>query len=655
MRDILAQAISRHQAGELEAAARSYQKVLKAAPTHAEARHLFGILRFQQGKADEAIKHLRAALSARPDYPEALYNLANIYSQLGRYAEAVEIYDRALAINGGLVEAHANRGNALLELRRYEEALASFDRALAIDAKMVAVLNNRGTVLRLLKRFEEAVTSYDHALALAPHLVEAHISKADAFNEWGRYADALAVYEKVLAFQPGNRQAMRGRADAALNLCDWKRTSEISAHIEQRVSAFNPFTFLCYRDDPALQRLCSESDVKERLPLMPAPLPPRRKWPDDKITIAYLSNDYRQHPVAYLMAELFEAHHRDRFHVIAMSYGPDDSSDMRRRMEKAFDEFHDVRNRTDEDIARLIHERGVGIAVDIMGYTRDGRPDILAWRPSPVQVSYLGYTGTLGTNYIDYLIADPVVTPAGCEPHYLEKIVRLPDCYLVTDRTRVTSPQVPSREEMGLPKDGFVFCCFNSIHKIRPEMFDIWARLLKAVPGSVLWLLSGSLDANANVLQEAQARGIEPSRVIFAKWARPEDHLARHRLADLFLDTLPYNAHTTATDALWVGLPLLTCQGRSFPARVASSVLSALNMPELIAHSLEDYEARALQFAREPERVAAVRRKLEANRDTAPMFDTERFVRHIETAYAQMWDIFRRGEAPRAFDIPPAS
>jgi protein O-GlcNAc transferase len=417
---------------------------------------------------------------------------------------------------------------------------------------------------------------------------------------------------------------------------------------------FTPFTLLGYRDDPVLQRICSENYVNERLPVMPAPVNIRKKWDDDKITIAYLSNDYRQHPVAYLMAELFEAHDRNRFRVIAMSYGPDDGSDMRRRLENAFDEFHDVRENTDADIAKLINECGVGIAVDIMGYTRDGRPDILAYRPSPVQASYLGYTGTLGTNYIDYLIADSVVAPPDHDAYYLEKIVRLPDCYLVTDRRRQIAAQRPSRTEAGLPEEGFVFCCFNSIHKIRPEIFDVWARLLKAVPGSVLWLLSGPADANANVLREAQARGIDPARVVLAKWAKPEDHLARHGLADLFLDTLPYNAHTTATDALWVGLPLLTCQGKSFPARVASSVLSALGMPELIARSLDEYEAKALQFAREPDTLTAVRRKLESHSDTQPMFKTDRFTSHIEAAYLQMWDIFQRGEAPRSFNIPPS-
>jgi protein O-GlcNAc transferase len=655
MDHLLAQAIARHRVGDLTEAARGYKKVLKQVPKHAEARHLLGVLRLQQGRPERALKLLLEALQDKPDYPEALYNLGNIYSQLGRHAQAIENYDRALAFDGNLIDAHANRGNALLELRRYTEALESFDRALALKPDNAAVHNNRGTVLRLLSRFSEAVDAYDRALEIRPDLIEALIGKGDAFNEWGRYAEALAIYEAVLAVKPDSKTSLRGRADAALNLCDWKRTEEIAARVERRLSEFAPFTLLTLQDDPALQRICAESYTRERLPLMPAPLRARRNWSDDRITIAYLSNDYRQHPVAYLMAELFEAHDRERFRVIAMSYGPNDGSSMRLRLEKSFDEFHDVHGNTDEDIAKLIRQRRVGIAVDIMGYTRGGRPDILAYRPSPVQASYLGYTGTTGAGFIDYLIADKVVAPPQHDRHFMEKVVRLPDCYLVTDRTRAIAPRPPTRADAGLREDAFVFSCFNSIHKIRPAIFDVWMRLLKAVPRSLLWMLAGPADANTNILREAQSRGIDPERVVFAEWKKPEDHLARQRLADLFLDTLPYNAHTTATDALWVGLPLLTCQGHSFPARVASSVLTALGMPELIARDLDEYEAKALQLAREPDKLAAVQRKLETQRETQPMFNTARSARHIEAAYSKMWRIYRRGQAPRSFDIPPTA
>jgi protein O-GlcNAc transferase len=371
-----------------------------------------------------------------------------------------------------------------------------------------------------------------------------------------------------------------------------------------------------------------------------------------KIRIAYLSADYREHAVAALIAELFELHDRARFEVLGISFGPDDQSSLRARLVRAFDQFHDVRSKTDLDVANLLIDLQVDIAIDLNGHTEGARLGILAHRPAPVQASYLGYASTTGAEFIDYVIADEIVLPFDQQPFYTEKIVHLPDCFLVNDAKKAISSTAPTRREAGLPDVGFVFCSFNNSFKITPSTFDVWMRLLKAVEGSVLWLSHANDEATVNLRRQATARGVDPARLIFApKVARLEDHLARQRLADLFLDTLPYNAHTTASDALWAGLPLLTCRGASFAGRVATSLLHAVGLPELAASDLGEYEALALRLASDASLLRGFRHRLGQDRAACPLFDTDRFRRHIESAYTTMWDIHRRGEGAKSFSV----
>jgi predicted O-linked N-acetylglucosamine transferase (SPINDLY family) len=374
-------------------------------------------------------------------------------------------------------------------------------------------------------------------------------------------------------------------------------------------------------------------------------------WRHDKLRAAYLSADFHRHATAYLMAELFERHDRSRFEIIGVSFGVDDKSETRKRLVAAFDQFYDVRGKSDEEVAKLLHDLQVDIAIDLKGYTEDARPGILAFRPAPIQASYLGFPGTMGVEFIDYIIADKTVAPFEHQPFYMEKIVHLPDCYQVNDTKRKIAERTPTRQQAELPQQGFVFCCFNNNWKITPDVFGVWMRLLHAVEGSVLWLLGDNESTERNLRMEAQARGIDPVRIVFASRLPLDEHLARHRVADLFLDTLPYNAHTTASDALWAGLPVLTREGTAFAGRVAASLLHAIGLPELVTHSIEDYEALALRLARDPSLLQGYRNRLATNRLTHPLFDTERFRRHIEAAYLQMWEIWQRGEQPRSFAI----
>ncbi len=386
----------------------------------------------------------------------------------------------------------------------------------------------------------------------------------------------------------------------------------------------------------------------------PKPLCTGERGRRDKLRIAYLSADFQDHATAHLMAELFERHDHSRFEVMAISFGIGDGSPMRQRLAAAFDRFYDACQRSDEDTARFLYGQKTDIAIDLKGHTRGARPGILAYRPAPVQVSYLGYPGTMGAQFIDYIVADKIVIPPGHESFYTEKIVRLPDCYQVNDRKRAVAEHTPERREAGLPQEGFVFCCFNQNWKITPDVFDVWMRLLRTVSGSVLWLVHDSKETERNLRSEAQARGVDGARLIFAPRLPSEVHLARHRLADLFLDTLPYNAHTTASDALWTGLPVLTQLGEGFAGRVAASLLSAAGLPELITHSIADYEALALRLANDTILLKGYRDRLNANRAVLPLFDTDRFRLHLEAAYLQMAEIWQSGEQPRSFDVAAA-
>jgi protein O-GlcNAc transferase len=410
---------------------------------------------------------------------------------------------------------------------------------------------------------------------------------------------------------------------------------------------------LGYCDDPALHLLCAKNYVLDRLGAAPQCFRPDAIWRNEKIRVAYLCSDFRLRPLSFLMAELFELHDRARFEVIGVSSGPDDRSDMRSRLAAAFDRFIDVRMTSDYDVARLLNELRIDIAVDLNGHTQYGRLGLLAFRPAPIQVAYLGFPGTTGTDFIDYIIGDTIVLPFDQQPYYTEHIVHLPDCYQVNDRKRTIASRTPTREEFSLPAQGIVFCCFNNNWKITSAMFDVWMRLLKAVRGSVLWLFRDNGNAETNLRKEAAARGIDPTRLVFADRLPLQDHLARHRSADLFLDTLPYNAHTTASDALWSGLPVVTCRGKAFAGRVAASLLNAIGLSELVTHSLEEYESLALRLATDCSLLNEFRDRLEHNRLRFPLFDSDRFCRHIECAYTTMWELWQRGERPRSFSVEP--
>jgi predicted O-linked N-acetylglucosamine transferase (SPINDLY family) len=632
----------------------SHDKAIALRPGFAEAHVNRGNVLRDLKRLDEAVASYDKAIALRPHFAEAYINRGSALRDLQRLDEALANYDKAIALKPDYAEAYSNRGKVLRDLRRLDEALASYVSAIALKPDYADAYNNRSNTLRDLGRIEEALAGYDKAIALQPNYAEAYSNRAGALGDLKRYEDAVASYAAALAIEPDLQPAHQGIGMMAQLICDWTLTGKLAGNSpEARFRGFTLLSLLAQYDDPAAHLLRATKEVQERVPMLSRPMWSGTIRQHPKIRIAYVSADLRDHAVAHLIAGLIEAHDRSRFEVIAVCLGADDRSAMRRRLTEAFDQFHAVRGESNLAVANRMCELEIDIAVDLLGHTRDSRPQILAHRPAPIQVNYLGYPGTMGAPFIDYVIADPVVLPFDQQPFYTEKIVHLPECYQVNDAKRTIAAHTPSRADAGLPDQGFVFCCFNNNFKINPPVFDIWMRLLRSVDASVLWLLGDNAPAERNLRNEAAARGVDPARLVFAERLPLDQHLARHRLADLFLDTLPYNAHTTASDSLWAGLPVLTCQGHAFAGRVAASLLNAVGLPDLITDDPQTYQALALRLATDATLLCNLRDRLSRNRLTHPLFGTDRSRRHIEAAYATMMEHWRNGETPRSFSVAP--
>jgi protein O-GlcNAc transferase len=598
-------------------------------------------------------------LRLEPGNADANYYLGMMSCQSGRFAEGAEYACKSLTREPRHARAHVLLGRALSALEWREEALTSFEQAVALAPDLAQAHGHRADVLSELGRNEEAVESYDRALALAPNVIEDWFSRGVALIALGRYEEAVASFDRVLTLKPDFPQAhllYAPRLLSKLRVCDWSHLdgeiAQVLTMIKEQRALSVPFATFMIPATAADQLQCARRYVQDQ-PAFP-PIWRGEMYSHDRVRVAYLSADFREHATAYLTAGLFEEHDKSRFEITAVSLGQNDYSLIRQRLEAAFEHFIDVQGNSDQDIAILIRRLEIDIVVDLMGFSKDNRLNVLVRRPAPIQLNYLGYPGTLGTNHIDYIFADSTVIPEDQGVFYAEQVVRLPGTYQINDNKRYVAPYTPTRYECGLPQRAFVFCCFNNTQKLNPEMFDIWMRLLLAKEDSVLWLLEGSPTASANLRAAAVERGVSPQRLIFAPKVSVADHLARQRHADLFLDTLPCSAHTTASDALWVGLPVLTCLGGTFAGRVAGSLLKAVGLDELIASSLQEYEALALKLAQDQAYLAAIKNRLARNRDTSILFDTKRATRHIESAYLTMVDILRRGESPLSFAVEPA-
>jgi predicted O-linked N-acetylglucosamine transferase (SPINDLY family) len=615
---------------------------------------LLGMALARSGALAEALASFDCAITITPDLAGAHGNRGDALVALGREVEAVTSYDEALALNPDDVDTWCNRGAALHDLRRFEEALASYDQAIALKSDFVQVHFNRGNALALLGRHTEAVAAYDRALSLDQGYCDALQARGTVLLQLKRFEEAAACFERMLALDPRHPRALSELINCHLIMCDWQRLNTLVGEFEQSLveghALASPFILLGLGVGDATQAQATtrfvQSEIRKR-----EPQPVRKVGQSERIRLAYLSGDFCQHPVAYLIAGLLERHDRSRFDVIGVSFGPDDRSEIRTRIAHAVDQFHDVRSRSDSEVASLVRELGADIVIDLTGHTEMARTSTLSHRPAPIQVSYLGFLGTMGADFIDYVIADEIVLPLDRQPFFTEKIVHLPDCFMVGDDRVAATSHLPSRSEQGLPAEGFVFSSLNASYKIREPIFAAWMNLLRSVDRSVLWLLASNAQTVANLRKEAQQRGVDPARLIFAARTGLPEHIARQGLANLFLDTAPYNAGATAMAALWAGVPILTVMGNQWTGRMAASMLGAIGLPDLVTSSISEYEALARKLATDPALMASFRARLKRNRATHPLFDTERFTRHIEAAYTTMVRIARSGEEPRSFAV----
>jgi predicted O-linked N-acetylglucosamine transferase (SPINDLY family) len=683
----------RHRAGKLDEARTLCLQVLRLRPGQPQALTLLGIIAAQTGDLErsvalfgEALQHeprnfaahinqgnallalrrpaaaaasYEQAVAVRPDQAAAHSGRGKALFELQRHEDAIASYDQAIALAPDHAATHFERGRALAALMRYEPAVASLDRAIALGLDHAGAWYVRGSALYSLQRFEAALESYERALILAPNDPRAHHNRGNTLVMLERPEGALASYDQAIALDPSLKSAYGARLHARMQIADWRdfapEVARLTARIERGEAASNPFAILALSGSPPLQQQAAANWVREHCPpndaLSPLPQPRPQPQPQPQrgrratIRIGYFSADFRSHAISFLTAGLFETHDRSRFEVSAFSLGSDAPDDMRTRIAAASDRFLDVRQQSDSDIARLARSLGIDIAVDLGGFTRGGRPGIFALRAAPLQVSYLGYLGTMSAGYIDYLIADEIIVPAAEQRHYAEKIVYLPS-YQVNDSRRRIADRLFTREELGLPPAGFVFCCFNSSYKITPDTFDGWMRILRRVPDSVLLLLGGNEALERNLRRQAQEKDIAGERIVFGGRLGAPEYLARYRTADLFLDTLPYNAGTTASDALWAGLPVLTCKGEAFAGRVGASLLTAVGLPELIASTRAEYEELAVALAADSERLAGIKTTLAGKLRTAALFDTAASVRHLEAAYATMHNRYHAGAPP---------
>ena len=657
VKSFLIEGLSFLHKGKMAQAKTLFEQALHIQPKSFDALNLLGFVAALTKNYLLAAELFGQAIFINQNNSGTLSNYANVLKELKRFDEALASYDQAIKLKVDYPEAYFNRGITLGELNRFDEALASFDQAIKFKVDYADAYVSRGNALKELRRFDDALASYDQAIKLKVDYTEAYINRGIVLEGCKRFDEASASYKSALSLRPDYEFLLSMVIRINMQICNWdgitEKISLYEADILKRKAITEPFVALTLLDKPDLHKMTSEAYTKTFFKRKQTPDLISTHRIDGKIRIGYYSADFHNHATSYLMAELFELHDARKFELYGFSFGLRPKDEMGERVSVAFNKFFDVSFTSDREVAILSRQLGIDIAVDLKGYTKDNRMGIFAERCAPIQVSYLGYPGTLGADYIDYVIADKTVLPESSQDHFTEKVVYLPHSYQVNDSKRKISDRVFTKAELGLPLKGFIFCCFNNNYKIFPATFDSWMRILKAVEGSVLWLLEDNKTAASNLRKEAQARGVEISRLVFVKRIKLDEHLARHRLADLFLDTLPYNAHTTASDALWAGLPVLTCTGRSFPSRVAGSLLNAVELPELVTQTQEEYEARAIELATHPSIMQKLRRKLERNRITTPLFNGKLFAKHIESAYVAMHERAQAGLPTEHIEIKP--
>ena len=652
IRLLYARAVGHFKLKQYRLALTDFDAVVVLDPRHADALSERGACLAQLGEYEAAVASIERALKLTPDKADAHFNLGYLLSILRRPAEARAPLERAFHLRPRYTEAVTLWAGGMAALKRQEEGLATCKAMIERDPSFEGGYGGVATLLNSLGARDEAIGFADQAVALAPDKISLHRIRGEILQELRRWSEAVSAYEQAYRLDPTQSELTGGLLYAKLQAVDWRGIDGLINECLHNPASSGSFEALGFCDDLGTLLATAQIRTQKYSRLDSKVFDPAVHSSKKRLTIAYISSDFREHPVSYLIAGMLEAHDRSRFEVIGVALRANDESAIGARVHTAFDSIIEAHSMPDDEVVDAVRAHEVDIAVDLMGYTSDMRLEPFARRLAPVQATWLGYAGTVGTPGIDYLIADPTVVPQEHFKYYVENIVQLPDTYMPTDNKQRIAEATVTRTQAGLPEAGFVFSCFNQLFKILPETFDSWMRILSRTPGSVLWLSRGAPDAVANLRREAQMRGVDPERLIFAPFVPTHaDHLARLRCADLGLDTLPYNAHTTAVDSLWVGRPMLTLVGKAFAGRVAASLLHAVGLPELVTTSTSDYEDAAVRLATDSIQLATIRERLENNRRTQPLFDTGHFTRNMETAFEMMWRRFREGLPPAPFAV----
>ena len=634
------------------------KKIIEVDFYNSKANELLAYIESNQGNQELAHQLLIRACQDKQASANAFYYLGSSFLKKDQFQEAKECFAKALDKAGDFFEGLHDLATACASLGEKEDALLWYQKALTLKNDSYEVFYNLGKIFDSLKHHEKALDAYEHAINLKADFAEAWFNKGCALNDLKRYKEAIEAFRKAINIQPKTivDWDYGGMLFALTTTCSWAdfgKNEDVINGLLSHKKGFNPFFSLAFIDDPFFHKKEALSFVQDKFHQKDdlGKLPRRSK--KEKIRIGYFSADFHNHATAYLIAEMLELHDRERFEIHAFSFGPDARDEMRQRCVNAVDHFHDVTKLSDQAIAKLARDLEIDIAVDLKGHTQDGRMGIFALRAAPIQISYLGYPGTSGADYMDYIVADPILIPEASHIFYTEKIIFLPNSYQANDSKRAISKKVFSKSELGLPEKGFIFCCFNASYKISPSMFDSWCRILKKVDGSVLWLFEANPTVKENLIKEASTRGIDSHRLVFSGHIENSEHLARQSLADLFLDTFPYNAHTTSSDALWSGLPVLTLVGQSFASRVSASLLTAIGLPELITQTQEEYESLAIELATHSEKLLSIKNQLKSNLLIKPLFDAQLFTRHIEAAYAEAYQRYQDDLSPDNIYVKP--
>ena len=707
----LKQGVDAHKAGQVHDAHRLYTAILKARPKHPDANHNIGLLLVGFGKIELALKFFKTALEAnpsnaqfwyshivalfklerlidaktllnqakskgitgadfdhleqrlneanntqaiKPDYVIA-YNMGVALQNQGKLEEALEAYKKTLITRPDYVDAHYNMGNALQAQGNLEDAIKAYGKVLSIKPDYAEAYYNMGVTFQEQGNLEEALEAYGKVLSIKPDYADAYKNMGYAFQGQGNLEEAIKAYKEALSIKPDYENLRAQKLYSQAQICDWNIISEDLKRVlllGTTKEHVQPFFLLALEDSP--ERHQTRSKIYAKANYMQKPLPEMvgTSQKSGRIRIGYFSSDFNEHPVAYLIVKMLEQHNRDQFEVFGYSLQDSQQSELRQRLSKSFDNFVNVQGISDKAVVLQARQDGIDIAIDLNGYTKHARTGIFAYRVAPIQINYLGYPGSLGADFMDYIIADKFLIPDENQKYFNEKPMYLPNTYMPTDDSREFSQNSMNRSDMGLPDDAFVFCCFNNNYKISSAEFGIWMRLLKNVENSVLWIRQSNQFSRLNMQNEAKKQKVDPSRLVFADIVPMDEHLARQRLADLFVDTFAFNAHTTATEALWAGLPLVTKAGRGFAARVAGSLLNAVGLPELVTETERDYEALILELATNPTKLAKIKEKLATNLLTQPLFNTKLYTKHLENGYLQAYKSYIQGNLPQTIIVP---